>query len=189
MLEQASERRYVGVKENFIYGVANGGQVFGYNIVANYLPFLFITVFGLPPKAVSLMIILTGIWDTINDPVMGSIIDKTRTRYGKLRPYLLFIPIPLSITTVVLFSGPLIMQNVSSMAIKILFMYISYIVWEFFYTLGDVPFWGMSAAISPNPADRTRAISSARMISSIIGYLPLCLFRYLLMAVKAEKST
>jgi GPH family glycoside/pentoside/hexuronide:cation symporter/probable glucitol transport protein GutA len=50
-------------------------------------------------------------------------------------------------------------------------MYISYFIWEFFYTIGDIPFWGMSAAISPNPADRTRCISSARFLSGIIGGL------------------
>lgn len=186
-MENTKERRYVGVKENFIYGVANGGQVFGYNIVSSYLTFFFVTVFGLPPGAVATMILITGVWDTINDPIMGGLIDKTRTRYGKLRPYLLFVPIPLAITTIVLFSGPLIMQDVKSTALKIVFMYASYLIWELFYTLGDVPFWGMSAAISPNPADRSRAISSARMISSIIGAIATFLIPLLIDASKGGK--
>lgn len=164
--------RYVGVKENIAYGVANAGQVFGYNLFAgSFLSMFFVKVFGIPSQAVATMIFVLGIWDTINDPLMGGIIDRTRTRYGKLRPYLLIVPIPLSIATIVFWSGPLIMQNVTDMTKKIVFMYASYIIWEFFYTLGDVPFWGMSTAISPSPSDRTRAISSARFISGLIGGL------------------
>lgn len=162
------EKRYVSVKENLAYGFANAGQVFGYNLNSYYSLF-FTKVFLIPQKAVSRMILLLGIWDTINDPIMGGIIDKTRTRYGKLRPYLLIVPIPLAIATVMLFSGPLIMQDVKSITAKIVYMYLSYFVWELLYTLGDVPFWGMSSAISPLPSDRTRAISTARFISSLIG--------------------
>ena len=167
------EIRYVGVRENLAYGFANAGQVFGYNLVAGgYLSLFFIKVFGIPSEAVSLMILILGAWDTINDPLMGGIIDKTRTRYGKLRPYLLFVPIPLSIATIMLFAGPEILADAKSTTIKIVYMYISYFVWEFFYTIGDVPFWGMSTAISPSPSDRTRAISTARFISSILAVLP-----------------
>ena len=166
------EIRYVGIKENLAYGFANAGQVFGYNLFAgSYLSMFFVKVFGIPSGAVATMILILGIWDTFNDPLLGGIIDKTRTRYGKLRPYLLIVPIPLSIVTILFWSGPLILQDTRNMVIKIVYMYISYFMWEFFYTIGDVPFWGMSAAISPSPSDRTRAISSARFISGLIGGL------------------
>ncbi|MCM1114628.1 MAG: glycoside-pentoside-hexuronide (GPH):cation symporter [Clostridium sp.] len=168
--EKVAEKRYVGVKENLAYGFANAGQVFGYNL-NSYFSLFFTKVFLIPQKAVSRMILFLGIWDTINDPLMGGIIDKTRTRYGKLRPYLLIVPIPLAIATVMLFSGPIVMQDVKSVTPKIAYMYITYFIWELLYTLGDVPFWGMSSAISPLPGDRTRAISTARFISSLIGGL------------------
>lgn len=168
---QVQEKRYVGPKEIFLYGVANGGQVFGYNIVSMQLSFFFTMVFGIPSAAVAVMVFVLGIWDAFNDPIMGGLIDRTRTRYGKLRPWLLIVPIPLSITTILLFSGPVILQDVKTTAIKIVYMYISYIIWEFFYTIGDVPFWGLSAAISPSTRDRTNAITSARFISGIIGGL------------------
>lgn len=166
------ETRYVGVRENLAYGFANAGQVFGYNLVAGgYLSLFFTKVFGIPEKAVATMIIVLGIWDTINDPLMGGLIDKTRTRYGKLRPYLLIVPIPLAIATIMLFAGPEILADAKSTTVKIIYMYISYFIWELFYTLGDVPFWGMSSAISPSPSDRTRAISTARLVSGILGGL------------------
>lgn len=172
MSDNNKEIRYVGVKENLAYGFANAGQVFGYNLVAGgYLSLFFTKVFAIPEKAVATMILVLGIWDTINDPLMGGIIDRTRTRYGKLRPYLLIVPIPLSIATIMLFAGPEILADAKTTTVKIVYMYISYFIWEFFYTIGDVPFWGMSTAISPSPSDRTRAISSARFISGIIGGL------------------
>ncbi|MGN0522261.1 MAG: MFS transporter [Eubacterium sp.] len=167
---EEKEKRYVGVQENLAYGLANAAQVFGYNL-NGYFSLFFTKVFGIPEKAVARMILILGIWDTVNDPLMGGIIDKTRSRYGKLRPYLLIVPIPLAIATVMLFSGPLIMSDVKNTLPKIIYMYVSYFIWELFYTLGDVPFWGMSSAISPLPSDRTRAISTARFLSSIIGGL------------------
>ena len=166
------ETRYVGVKETLSYGLANAGQVFGYNLIAGgYLSLFFTKVFEIPPAAVSTMILFLGIWDTVNDPLMGGIIDKTRTRYGKLRPYLLFVPLPLAITTIMLFAGPEILADAKSTTVKIIYMYVSYFIWELFYTLGDVPFWSMSAAISPSTSDRTRVISTARFLSGLIGGL------------------
>ena len=171
-MTEKKDKRYVSPRETLAYGFANSGQVFGYNLVAGgYLSMFFTKVFEIPPAAVSTMILFLGIWDTVNDPLMGAVVDKTRTRYGKLRPYLLFVPLPLAISTILLFSGPLILADTKKTVIKIIYMYISYFIWEFFYTIGDIPFWGMSAAISPNPADRTRCISSARFLSGIIGGL------------------
>ena len=172
MAQNNGDIRYVGVKETVAYGIANAGQCFGYNIIAgSYLSLFFVKVFGVPPEAVAAMMLFLGLWDTINDPLMGSIIDRTRTRYGKLRPYLLIVPIPLGIATIALFAGPQILGSNAETTAKIIYMFITYFIWELFYTLGDVPFWGMSAAISPSPSDRTRVISSARFVSGLIGGL------------------
>ena len=110
------EKRYVGVRETALYGVANGGQVIGYNLIRMQLTFLYVTVFGIPAKAVTAMIFFMGIWDALNDPLMGSIVDRTRTRFGKLRPYLIFVPIPLGIATVAVFGGAEFMQDAGNTA-------------------------------------------------------------------------
>lgn len=172
MAQNNGDIRYVGVKETAIYGIANAGQCFGYNIIAgSYLSLFFVKVFGVPAEIVGTMMLILGLWDTFNDPLMGSLIDKTRTRYGKLRPYLLIVPIPLGLATIMLFAGPQILGNHAELVAKVIYMFVTYFIWELFYTLGDVPFWGMSAAISPSPSDRTRVISSARFISGLIGGL------------------
>lgn len=166
------EKRYVGVKETLVYGIANGGQCIGYNMVRAQLTFFLVTVFGVPAEAVATMILIMGFWDAFNDPIMGTIVDKTRTRFGKLRPYLIFTPIPLGAVTVLFFGGPVFLGDGASTLLKIIYMSVTYFIWEFFYTIGDIPFWGLSAAISPNPLDRSRVIKSARFISSIIGGIP-----------------
>ena len=169
---QPVQRRYLSVRETIIYGVANGGQVLGYNMMTGQQMYFLLNVLGVPPAAVTLMVLLMGFWDAFNDPLMGSIVDKTRTRYGKLRPYLIFVPIFLGITTVLFFGGAEFLKDVKSDTVKIIYMCITYFLWEITYTIGDIPFWGLSAAISPNPADRSTAIKSARFISGIVGGLP-----------------
>ncbi len=169
----SENRSYVTTREFVIYGIANGGQCMSYNTLTGYLTYFFVNVFNVDARIVSTMLFLEGIWDTANDPLMGMIVDKTRTRWGKLRPYLLGVPIPLALATALLFSGPLIVGDYSPADYrKVIYMVITYFVWEFLYTIGDVPFWGMSTAISPNPNDRTKAITSARFISSIVGGIP-----------------
>lgn len=167
------KRSYVKNREFVLYGIANGGQCISYNTLTGYLTYFFVNIFNVDARIVSSMLFLEGIWDAINDPIMGTLVDKTRTRWGKLRPYLLAVPVPLALTTVLLFSGPLLVGDYASTDYrKVIYMIITYFAWEFMYTIGDVPFWGMSTAISPNPADRTKAISSARFISNIVGGIP-----------------
>lgn len=169
---KAKEKRYVGVKETAIYGIANGGQCIGYNMMTAQRAFFLVSVFGVPEAVVSLMLTVMAFWDAFNDPIMGVVVDKTRTRFGKLRPYLIFVPIFLGITTILFFGGPIFLGDGASRPIRIVYMCITYFIWEFFYTIGDIPFWGLSSAISPNPADRSRVIKSARLISGIIGGIP-----------------
>ncbi len=168
-----TNRRYVGLKENIIFGVANGGQCLSFSLLVSYLTYFYVNIFNIDPKIVATMLFLEGIWDTINDPLMGSVVDRTRTRLGKLRPYLLGVPLPMALATVLFFAGPMFLHNPSPTApSKVIYMVITYFTWEFLYTMSDVPFWGMAAALSPSPADRTRAITSARLISGIIGGIP-----------------
>ncbi len=170
-MTEIKQKRYVGVKETLIYGIANGGQCIGYNMIRAQFNFFLVTIFKVPAGAVALMILIMGIWDAFNDPIMGSIVDRTKTRHGKLRPYLMFVPLPLGIFTILFFGGPIFLGDATDTK-KIIYMCITYFAWEFFYTIGDIPFWGLSAAISPNPEDRSRAIKSARLISGIIGGIP-----------------
>ena len=163
------EKRYVGVKEIIAYGAASGGQILGYNTIRSQMTFYLVTVFGVPSSAVATMITIMGFWDAINDPIMGVIVDKTRTRYGKLRPFLLFIPFPLGLATIMYFGGARFLSGVDSSVVKIVYMCVTYFIWEFLYTIADIPFGGLSASISPSPLDRSNAITSARLFSGTMA--------------------
>ena len=165
-----NEKRYVGYGEALAYGFAAGGKSFVTTPTqSGYLSLFFTKVFGLPAGAVSSMMLLSGLWDAVNDPLIGSVIDKTRTGYGKLRPWLIVTPLPFALLTVVLFGGPTFMNGVKSVGVKIVYMYVSYVLWELCYTFADVPFNGMTTAVSPLPRDRTRVISFSTFISGIVA--------------------
>ena len=88
-------------------------------------------------------------------------IDCARKRFPELDIFLLGVSM----------GGAEFLAGVQSTTLKIVYMCVTYFIWEFFYTIGDIPFWGLSAAISPNPVDRSNAITSARFLSGIIGGL------------------
>ena len=166
------EKRYVGVKETLTYGVANAGQCIGYTTMIQQRSYFLSAVLGVKPTIVAAWMGIMAFWDAFNDPLMGVIVDKTRTRFGKLRPYLIFVPMVLGVTTIMFFGGPVILGESASDITRVIYMCVTYFVWEFFYTIGDIPFWGLSSAISPSPLDRSRVIKSARFISGMISGIP-----------------
>lgn len=120
-------RKYIRRREVIAYGFAGCGENMSYSMVTSYITYFFVNVFNIDPRIVSGMLFVEGLWDTINDPLMGALVDKTRTRWGKLRPYLLGVPIPLAIATAVLFGGPLLLGQYAPTDIrKVVYMVISY---------------------------------------------------------------
>ncbi|MBQ6380430.1 MAG: MFS transporter [Clostridia bacterium] len=90
-------------KEMVGYLVGLAGQNILYNIIATGLAFYFQSVIFLPAIACSLIFALARVWDAINDPIMGTIVDKTKTKWGKCKPYLLFVPAVILVTTIIPF--------------------------------------------------------------------------------------
>lgn len=111
---------------------------------------------------VTLIITVAKIADAILDPVMGSIIDMTRTRWGKFRPYILFSALPVAILSGLLFSVP-----DTSEPLKLVFFGICYALWGLAYTVCDVPFWGLIGSAFSEPTARTRVIGLVRAFGAI----------------------
>ena len=130
------EKRYVGVKETLTYGVANAGQCIGYTTMIQQRSYFLSAVLGVKPTIVAAWMGIMAFWDAFNDPLMGVIVDKTRTRFGKLRPYLIFVPMVLGVTTIMFFGGPVFLGESASDVSRIIYMCVTYFVWEFFYTIG-----------------------------------------------------
>ncbi len=166
------ETKYLSRKDKLSFTVAAFGRSGIYTIMTMfYMVFLVDVVFqGMKNAGVTASsIILAGrIFDAANDPIMGMIVDRTRTKWGKMRPYLLFSPVPIAITTVLLFWAP----GFASDGAKIAYAAVTYILWGVMFTIQDVPFWGLSAVITPNEQERTSFLSTARLGSTFGGILP-----------------
>ncbi|MDN5334819.1 MAG: hypothetical protein PWP59_2081, partial [Sphaerochaeta sp.] len=130
------EARRVPKKEKLAYGFGCFGQNMLYNLMANFLLFFYTDIFGLLPATAGMILLFARMWDAVNDPLMGMVADRTRSRWGKFRPYLLFTPILFVPFAVAAFSAPDL-----SPGGKIAWAAFTYISFGMIYTASDVPFW------------------------------------------------
>lgn len=109
-------------------------------------------------------IILTGakVLDAVTDPVVGSIIDRTHTRWGKMRPFILFSAVPVAALTTLLFSVP-----DGSQTFKVVYFGIVYLLWGIAYSFCDVPLWGLIGSAFGDQAARNRVVSNVRAFGAI----------------------
>ncbi len=120
-----------------------------------YRTLYFVSVLRIDMVYVTAILTLIGIYDVLNDPLMGIVYDKTRTRWGKARPYLIFTPIPYFISTAVMYCGALFFTNeTTDDPKKILFLFVALFVQETFSTIFNIPRNNMMSLMSPNPKDR-----------------------------------
>jgi len=129
-------------------------------ILVYLLNYVHMTTAGI--AVVTTIITIAKIVDAIGDPVMGSLIDMTRTRWGKLRPFVLISAIPVAILTGLLFTLPHIAESG-----QLVFFGIVYVLWSVAYTVCDVPFWALIGSAFPDPTMRTRVISNVRAFGAI----------------------
>ncbi|MFK7913149.1 MAG: glycoside-pentoside-hexuronide (GPH):cation symporter [Pseudomonadales bacterium] len=152
----------LSAKERFSFGFAVFGQNLIYGLFLNYLMIFYTDVYGISAAAVATLFLVARTWDALNDPIMGIIVDRTRTRWGKFRPYMLWTPLPVAITTVLCFTSPEV-----SAPVKLALAYATYILWSMVYTVNDVPLWALSSAMTQNTQERTGLISVARILATI----------------------
>ncbi|OQA47529.1 MAG: Melibiose carrier protein [Firmicutes bacterium ADurb.Bin300] len=146
-----------------------------YNIIGTGLYFYFQSVIFLPAIAISIFMSIARVWDAINDPMMGTIVDRTRTKWGKCRPYLIFSPPIICIITILTFVNGMYGHDNSSAknALIIGWAAVSYILWGMNYTVGDIPLWGITALITEDDKDRAKLLALARIFAGIGGGLVL----------------
>lgn len=130
-----------------------------------YLLFFYTDVFGISAAAAGTMFLVTRIFDAVNDPLMGMIADRTQTKYGKFRPYLLWLAIPFGVLGFFMFMTP----DFDSTG-KIVYAYITYTLMMVMYTAINVPYAALMGVITPNSEERT-VVSSYRFVAAYIGLL------------------
>lgn len=165
---------YVPKKEWMTYCIGALGQGMIYAIMSSYISDFYLNVLKVTPIFVLLLMLLARIWDAINDPIMGYIMDRANPKKGKMKPYILYTPIPVAILTLLLFYAP----NLSDSK-KMIYAAITYIAWGMIYTASDVPFWSLPNALTPNADERGSIISKARTANGVGSAVPMAIFMIL----------
>ncbi len=155
------------LKEKISYGLAGFGQ----NLTITFVnTFLMTVIYGYMGLSLESLGILTGIltvakvWDAVNDPLMGLLIDRMQFKSGgKMRPFILISIVPVALLTIALFAIP----SGWSQGAKLTVFGICYLLWDAAYTICDVPYWGLSGAMTPDTEERTKLISFARTFGNV----------------------
>jgi GPH family glycoside/pentoside/hexuronide:cation symporter len=161
----AQETHRISFKEKVGYGLGDTASNLYFQMFINFLLFFYTDVFGIPAAAAGTMLMLSRFWDAVNDPIMGIIADRTKTRWGKYRPYLIWISIPIGIIGVLTFTTPDL-----SVTGKIVYAYITYTLMMMAYTAINIPYSALMGVLSPNTMERTSA-STYRFFLAFFGGL------------------
>lgn len=153
----------IKLKEKIGYGFGDMSSSMFWKIFGMYLLFFYTKVFGISPAAAGTMFLVTRIWDSVNDPIMGVIADRTKTRWGKYRPYLLWFAIPFAAMGVLTFYTP----DLSATG-KLIYAYITYTAMMMVYTAVNVPYASLLGVMSSHPQERN-ILASYRMFFAFIG--------------------
>lgn len=156
------------MKERICFTLGAFGRSGIYTLMSMFTLVFFQNGAGLSLSQGTTIILIGRIFDALNDPLMGMLVDRTKSKWGKMRPYLLFSPVPIAICTILLFSAPF--KDGSTAAF--VWALVTYILWGVAFTVQDVPFWGLSSVITPLESERTSFISTARLGSTFGGILP-----------------
>lgn len=160
------------LSEKIGYGFGDMSSSMFWKLFSYFLPFFYSNVFGLSLADAGVLMLVTRIWDAFSDPMMGILADRTKTRWGKYRPYLLFFALPFALCGVLLFTTP--------ETGKTLWAYITYIGMMTVYTGINVPYGSLLNVMTAD-SDEKSVLSSFRMFFAyggsfiaLFAWEPLC---------------
>lgn len=179
------QKKYVKKNEMTAFCVAGLGQGMIYALMSSYISDYYLNVLQLTPMFVLLLMLLARVWDAINDPLMGMIVDRSNLKSGKMLPFIRFALIPIAVVTLLMYLSP----NLDKTQLMI-YSAIVYVAWGMIYTVGDVSFWGLPNVMTPDSEERSSVISVSKIFNSIGSAVPEVLFLVvgLVIATWAEKS-
>ena len=158
--EQIPVADRISLKEKIGYSLGDAASNFYWKTFEFFLMIFYTDVFGISAAAVGTMLVVTRLADAVADPVMGAIADRTKTRWGHFRPYVLWFALPLAVAGVLTFTTP----NLSGNG-KLVYAYITYSLLMFLYTAVNIPYTALMGVMTPNSLERT-SIASIRFIGA-----------------------
>lgn len=159
------ETTKLSFKEKFGYGLGDTASNIFFQFINIFLLYYYTDVFGLEPAVVGTLFVVTRMWDAVNDPLMGAVADRTNTRFGRYRPYLLWMAIPFGLLGYLVFANP----DLSPTG-KTVYAYMTYIGLMMAYTAINVPYSAMMGVMTPSSEERT-SLASYRFIGAFSGTL------------------
>lgn len=161
----------IKLTEKIGYGFGDMASSMFWKLFGAYLMIFYTDVFGLPAAVVGTMFLITRIWDSAFDPIVGVVADRTHSRWGKFRPYLLWLAVPFGIIGILTFVTP-----DWSPTGKLIYAYVTYSLMMMIYSAINVPYASLLGVMSPNPKERS-TLSTYRMTFAYIGsFIALLLF-------------
>ena len=155
----------VSVKEKIAYALGDASANIAWRGVSIFLFIFYTDVFGLTPATVGLLFLVARFGDGVSDVFMGVIGDRTKSKYGNFRPWILWSALPLGVILSLLFTSPGL-----SMTGKIIYAYTTYIVFTLVYTANNIPYGALMAVMTGDDKERT-SIGSYRMAGAFAGGL------------------
>ncbi|MGL5383011.1 MAG: melibiose:sodium transporter MelB [Culicoidibacterales bacterium] len=153
--------------EKYSYGFGALGKDLVCALVFTYLMFYFTDVLGISSAFVGGLFFFARFWDAINDPVMGMVVENTRTKWGKFRPWILIGTLINAVSFVFLFSTPEALQGTG----LYIYVTVTYIVWGMTYTIMDIPYWSMLPSLTTNKNEREKIAVIPRIFASLAWLL------------------
>ena len=161
----------IKLTEKIGYGFGDMASSMFWKLFGAYLMIFYTDVFGLPAAVVGTMFLITRIWDSAFDPIVGVVADRTHSRWGKFRPYLLWLAVPFGIIGILTFVTPDWRPTG-----KLIYAYVTYSLMMMIYSAINVPYASLLGVMSPNPKERN-TLSTYRMTFAYIGsFIALLLF-------------
>ena len=148
-------------REKYSYGIGALGKDLAYAIVSSYLMIYFTDAIGLNPAFVGVLFLVARMWDAFNDPMMGMVVDNTRSKWGKFRPWILIGTVVNAAVVVFLFKKP----NLEGNALYVYYS-VMYILWGMTYTIMDIPYWSMIPSLSSDKEEREKISVIPRIFAS-----------------------
>lgn len=162
-MAQALETKKLSGKEKTSYGLAAVGKDLCYMLSASYVLYYFQDIMGVSAAAMGVILLVARVFDAFNDPIMGIITAKTKTRWGKFRPWLFIGTVLNAVILYVMFSAPPSMSPSGLTAYAAVF----YILWGTTYTMMDIPFWSMIPAFTEGGKERENLTTLARSCAGV----------------------
>ncbi len=152
--------------EKIGYGFGDLASCLFWGLISNYLLLFYVDVFGITAAAAGTMFFVSRFSDAIFDVIIGMVADRTKTRWGKFRPYLLWLAIPIGVAAIFAFTTPSFHGSA-----KLLYAYVTFILLMFLYSAINIPYTALLGVISGDPAERSDAATSKFIGAYTAGFI------------------